>query len=189
MEKNKSKIVFQGREIIYILFVPCDTMQILNYIWRYDWEIYVSLLSPDFPEETCQRLNISSGPQPSINRKKWKGTPKWKKRVVGPSSIPSYQLLAMSTEPGERKENECQRNARRTKTNRGWEFRLEAYLSNLYLFYSDLAIREAIKNMLSISDKWSKLQTDPAAATNLLFWKLSNTVIEAHEGSHLVATR
>ena len=75
----------------------------------------------------------------------------------------------MSTEPGERKENECQRNACRTKTNRGWEFRLEAYLSNLYLFYSDLAIREAIKNMLSISDKRSKLQTDPAAATILLF--------------------
>ena len=142
-------------------------MQIFNYIWGYDLEIYVSLLSPDFPEETCQRLNISSAPQPSINRKKWKGTSKWKKGW--PFLNSPCQLLAISIEHGERVVNGCQRNVCRTKTNRGWEFRLEAYLSNLYLFYSDLAIREAIKNMLSISDKWSKLQTDPAATTILLF--------------------
>ena len=95
-------------------------MQIFNYIWGYDLEIYVSLLSPDFPEETCQRLNISSAPNHPSTAKSEKG-PQSEKRLV------------------------------------------------LYLFYSDLAIREAIKNMLSISDKWSKLQTDPAAATILLF--------------------
>ena len=82
--KNKSKIGFQGREVIFYLFLikNADCKLYLK-IW---WEIYVSLLSPDFPEETCQRLNISSAPQPSIYRKKWKGTTKWKK--VGPSSIP-----------------------------------------------------------------------------------------------------
>ena len=75
--KNKSKIGFQGREVIFFLFLikNADCKLYLK-IW---WEIYVSLLSPDFPEETCQRLNISSAPQPSINRKKWKGTTKWKK--------------------------------------------------------------------------------------------------------------
>ena len=106
---------------------------------------------------------------PTIHQpQKVKRDHKVKKGLALPK-IPSCQLLAMSTEPGERVVNECQRNVCRTKTNRGWEFRLEAYLSNLYLFYSDLAIREAIKNMLSISDKRSKLQTDPAAATILLF--------------------
>ena len=166
-------------------------MRIVNYIWGYDWEIYVSLLSPDFPEETCQRLNISSAPQPSINRKKWKGATKWKKGwwPFLNSLLPTFSHEHRAWwKKRKRVPKKCVQDK---KTNRGWEFRLEAYLSDLYLFFSDLAIREAIKYMLSISDKWSKLQTDPAAATILLFlnWAILSSVIEAIEGSHLVATQ
>ena len=111
------------------------------------------------------------------------------KKRVGPSSIPSCQLLAMSTEPGERKENECQRNACRTKK------QIEDGNSGLKLIFPTFIC----SILISLFGKPSKTcylspTSDPSfkliqQQQQFYFFKLSNTVSEANEGSHLVATR